>query len=578
MGKTQSFQRLQFDPASNPAVLDTATWEPERAWQAIRGVGDDWSLAQAALRTGCNWAGSVGVTLAAASAVHRGAADFCLGELPDGQEVFVEIGQGGGSHALGSPLGSMRLQNGTAVAAYPASAPVIDRFCRLLAPGKGPRAMAAVPRLGIGCRMTTAVWPAAFEAMQKHDFAANPIQNSVRELNLLDDLLAARPPDRNYACGFGMIESGYTGSTYEGLWVAGTLAALKHQGRLKYGADADHLQVKRGAEGLARAQKLLRASRYYTFFTMDMADILHYEALGAGTPTDFLDRCLSNATERRAILNDHRAPCRIGGVTYRLGDELIQRFAAKYLDAFQALEALSDEIGALKDGRTFDLELTIDEHPPEVGAFDCLTTEEELLFVLREIVRRGLPVTHVAPNYGAEKGWDYRGADGLGGLEWRVRALQAIAGEFKVMLDFHSADDLSAPTRAALRRATQGWLHYKISPMPHLLYADVLQKYHPDLFRRWWDDALAYARREAENGSDFAAECLRAYATSTDQTPSRRHPVFHHYGFAYIGRRDDQGRFLVRDEFYSLSAEFYRAHQEYLADYLGRLAEELFEE
>ncbi|MGO8733984.1 MAG: tagaturonate epimerase family protein [Terriglobia bacterium] len=578
VGRTQSFERLQIDPAINPAVLDTATWEPECAWQAILNVGDNWCFAQAALQTGCNWEGSSGVTLAAPSAVHRGAAEFCLAELPDGQQVFVEIGQGGGSQALGTPLGKMPLQIGTPVAAYPASASVIDRYCRLLAPEKGPRAMASVPRLGIGCRMTTAVWPAAFDAMQKHGFAANPIQNSVRELNLLDDLLAARPPDRNYACGFGMIEPGYTGSTYEGLWVAGTLAALKQQGRLNYGADADHLQVKRGAEGLARAQRLLRASRYYTFFTMDMADILHYEALAPGASGDFLDRSVSNAAERHAILNDHRAPCRIGGVTYRLADEQIGRFAAKYWDAFHALEALSGEISALKDGRSFDLELTIDEHPPEVGAFDCLTTEEELLFVLREIRRRGLPVTHVAPNYGAEKGWDYRGADGLEGLEWRVRALQAIAGDFRVMLDFHSADDLSAPTRAALRRATQGWLHYKISPMPHMLYAEVLQKYHPDLFLRWWNDALAYARREAENGSDFAAECVREYEASSDQTPSRRHAVFHHYGFAFIGRRDDHGQFLVRHEFYALSPEFYRAHRECLANYLGMLAEELFEE
>ena len=578
METTQSFQNLQIDPATNPAILDTATWEPGRAWQAILDVGDNWRFAQTALRTGCKWPGFAGVNLASPSVIHRGAAEFCLAELPDGQQVFLEIGQGGGSQTLGTPLGRMSLQDGITVAAYSASASAVDRFCRLLAPDKGPQAMGSVPRLGIGCRMTTAVWPAAFQAMQKHAFAANPIQNSVRELNLLDDLLAGRPPDRNYACGFGMIETGYTGSSYEGLWVAGTLAALKQEGRLRYGADADHLQVKRGAEGLARARRLLRASRYYTFFTMDMADILHYDVLGTGAGADFLQGSVPNAIERRAILNHHRAACRVGGVTYRLSDELINRFAAKYWDALKALEDLTSEISTLKDGQTFDLEFTIDEHPPEVGAFDCLTTEEELLFVVREIVRRGLPVTHVAPNYGAEKGWDYRGADGLDGLEWRVRALQAIASEFKVMLDFHSADDLSSPTRETLRRATKGWLHYKISPMPHLLYADVLQRYHPDLFLRWWNDAIAYARREAENGSSFAAECLRAYETSADKTPSRRHQVFHHYGFAYIGRRDEHGQFLYRHEFYKLSPEFYRAHQEYLADYLGRLAEDLFGE
>ena len=240
------------------------------------------------------------------------------------------------------------------------------------------------------------------------------------------------------------------------------------QGSLRYGADADHLQVKRGPEGLARAKQLLRASRYYTFFTMDMADILHYDALRVDAPPEFWEHAVSRSAERDAILKDHKSPCQVGGVTYRLSEDLINRFAAKYWDALAAIETLTQEISTLKDGQAFDLEFTIDEHPPEVAAFDCLTSEEELLFVLREIARRGLPVTHVAPNYGAEKGWDYRGADGLEGLERRVKALQAIAGEFNIMLDFHSADDLTSPTRAALRRATKGFLHYKISPMLQL--------------------------------------------------------------------------------------------------------------
>ena len=114
--------------------------------------------------------------------------------------------------------------------------------------------------------------------------------------------------------------------------------------------------------------------------------------------------------------------------------------------------------------------------------------------------------------------------------------------------------------------------------MLQLLYADVLQKHHPELLLRWWNDALAYARHEAENGSHFAAECLRAYESSADRAPSRHHQVFHHFSFAYIGRRNEQGQFAHRHEFYSLSPEFYRAHQRYIMDYLAKLAEDLFEE
>ena len=40
--------------------------------------------------------------------------------------------------------------------------------------------------------MTMSVWPGIFAAMTKGGFAANAIQNSVRELNLLEALLAGR--------------------------------------------------------------------------------------------------------------------------------------------------------------------------------------------------------------------------------------------------------------------------------------------------------------------------------------------------------------------------------------------------
>lgn len=573
----QRFDRLGISPATNPAVLATSTWQPEHAWQEIHQVGEQWRLAATALRAGTGWSSPSGVSLPGAAAAHRGAAAFGLAGLADGQHVLVELGHGGGAQTLGEPLGSMRLDDGLVVSAFPTDAGVLDRYLRLLAPHKGPRPLGATPRLGIGCRMTTAVWPGVFEAMRKYGFAANPVQNSVRELSTLDDVLAGLPPERNYACGFGTIESGYTGSTYEGLWVAGVLAALQEDASLQYGADADHLQVKRGPNGRARALELVKASRYYTFFTLDMADMLHYDALDATAATSFLDDNVANAAERRAILALHAAPLQAGDVTCRPSGELVNRFAAKYWDALDAYEDLVREISALKDGQTFDLEFTVDEHPAEVNAFDCLTSPEELVFLLREIERRGLPVTHLAPNYGAEKGWDYRGTDGLEALGHRVAALQAIAGEFGVMLDFHSADDLTAPVRAVLHRATGGWLHYKISPMLQLLFAEVLQDHYPELFRLWWEDSLEYARREAEAGSDFAADCIRADETSGHRGPSRYDQVFHHYGFAYVGRRTPDGKMPNREQFYTLSDEFYRAYQQCLVDYLGTLAVDLFE-
>ncbi len=566
------FRRLEMDPVRNPGVLDTATWDCAAAWRAVERVADQWLEVQAA---GNALPDVDGARPFAGSCTRRGAAVFLLAELPDGQQVFVEIGNGGGTEALGPPLGSQSLSTGVRVNAYPTDASIVHRYVTAVKPESGPQPWGATPRLGIGVRMTTSVWPGIFDAMSRCGFAANSIQNSVRELNLLDDLLECRPAPKNYACGFGTIETGYTGSTWEGLWLSGVLAALQHGTPLRYGADADHIQIKRGEDGLARAKAVIDAAGYYTFYTLDMADILDYAAL-SGASTGYLRSKIPNDRERRMILAYHAAPRHIGGRTYRLDEARVDGFVGKYWDALRTLETLGEHISRLKDGRPYDLEFTIDEHPPEIAAFDCLTTDEELLFVLGEIQRRGLPVTHVAPNFGQEKSYDYRCPDGLEGLEKRVRGQFAIAEEFGVLLDFHSADDLTAGPRRVIQRATGGRHHYKISPMLQLIFAEVLQECHPDVFRRWWDDAVAYARTEAEAGSAFAAQCLNAFETAADQTISRHHMVFHHYSFRFVGRRDENGRFLCRDEFYSLSPEFYRAYSERIAGYLADLAGELF--
>lgn len=570
---------LEINPAKNPGVLDTATWDRTAAWQIVARAKDEWPNVQKAAISGSALPEINGITPYTGSSKSRGAAVFCLAGLPDGQKVFVEIGNGGGTEALGEPIGTMTLSSGARLSAYPADAKVVDRYFSCVKPDSGPQPLGDTPRLGIGVRMTTSVWPGIFDAMSKNAFAANTIQNSVRELNLLEDILECRPAPTNYACGFGTIETGYTGSTWEGLWLSGVLSALASDKLIKYGADADHIQIKRGEDGLARAKKIIDAARYYTFYTLDMADVLEYSALSGSTPIapeQYLSNKIPSDSERRMILAYHSEPKQFGDKTFRLDNDAIGRFVGKYWDALNVLDDLSGHISKLKDGKPFDLEFTIDEHPPEIAAFDCLTTDEEVLFVLREIRRRGLPVTHIAPNFGQEKGWDYRCPDGLEGLERRVRAQFAIAEDFGAMLDFHSADDLTSGPRRVIGRATGGRHHYKISPMVQLLFAEVLQSHHPELFERWWDDAVSYARREAEAGSTFAQDCIRAYESGADKSPSRHHMVFHHYSFAFVGRRDADGCFINRDEFYELSPEFYQAYRTRISEYLSGLAEELF--
>ena len=573
------FGQLELDPAVNPGVLDTGTWNPPLAWKAIQTANYDWAAAKQAALARQPLPPCDHLTVHEPSIACRPEAVFLLASLPDGQDVFISIGREEASAFLGQPLGRSSLPSGDGLAAFPADAAVLDRFCRNLKPEKGPRALGATPRLGIGTRMTTAVWPAIFETLRKRGLAANAMQNSVRELNLLDDLLAGQPPEKNYSTGIGTVECGWTGSTYEGLYTAGVLAALKSDGAPPYGADADHLQVKRGPDGVARTKRLIRAARYYSFYTLDMADILNYAALNessASAAAALLEQAIPDTAERRGFVEYHTKPFQAAGVACRLDPASVGRFVGKYWDTLAVLGELAAYIASLKEDPRFDLELTIDEHPPEIAAFDCLTTNEEVLFLARELQRRQLPVTHLAPNFGQEKGYDYRCPDGLEGLAQRVREQHEIATAFGLMLDVHSGDDLSAATRRVFGRATGGHLHFKVSPMLQILFAEVLREFHPDLFQCWYDDALAYARREAARDSTIARQCLAELSASASPQPSPKHSVFHYFSFPFVGRRDERGRFLHRHEFYTLSPAFYRAHHARISAYLGELADDLF--
>ena len=573
------FGKLELNPAFNPGVLDTGTWDGVAAAAQVRAAGCDWTAIAAAARLLRGWPATGPLQWWPGSAAVTPQGVWVLADLPDGQSVLIGIGSERSDRGPGGPLAQWSAGPDCVIQVLPTSAAVLDVYCRLFKPAKGPQALGDEPRLGIGTRMTTQVWPGIFEAMAREKMAANSIQNSIRELSLLEDLLAALPPETNYSTGIGTIEVGWTGSTYEGLWVAGVLAALRCDHELLYGADADHVQVKRGPGGVERARRVLRAARYYSFYTLDMADVLDYAALAtaSGVPVRrLIEGKIPEADERRLVLEYLLRPQFVGLKRYQLDVDTAGRLIGKYWDALASVEVLAAEISHLKSGVPFDLELTIDEHPPEVAAFDCLTTDAEVLFLALEIKRRRLPITHLAPNFGQEKGYDYRCPDGLAGLEQRARAQFEIAAEFGLMLDVHSGDDLSSDTRQVFGRAASGRLHFKVSPMLQVIYAETLQQHHPDVFDRWWNDAWAYAQREAAAGSPAAEAALAELAAAPGASRSCRQKVFMSYSFPFVGRRDAHGQFLHREEFYRLSPPFLAAYQARVAEWLSEVAADVF--
>lgn len=571
---------IEIDPCKNPAVLDTGTWEPAGAWKSISALDESYfeSAAQA-MRKGLSWLDDERCLAYAGSAAESGGSLVFLAELADGQHVFIALGRGCADTSPAEPIGTRLLTNGTNVVAHEANTSTIRHYVSQIRPDKGPKALGATARLGIGSRMTTTAWPGVWRAMDSGNFQANPIQNSVREVNLLEDILAGRSPRLNYMANFGRVQEGHTGSTFEGLWVAGVLEALKMPSCLPFGADADHITIRRGHDEISRAKHVIEAVAPYTFFTLDVSDLLDYGAMSVGSDIaarQYLEKLIHDPGQRKEIVAYHRRGRQSGAEAYGLDEATMGRLVGKYWSALDAVEDLARHIRSVRDGAPFDLELSIDEIPTGLDAFACLTTRTELMFLILECQRRQVPLTHVAPNLGVEKELDYRGPDGLTGLEQRIRGLHHIAGEHGVLLDCHSGDDLSAETRKAIGRAVAGRLHFKVSPALQVIFAEVLNDFDPGRFRFWWDDAIDYASREAEAGSAFAAGCLRKYQGSEDQTQSPHHAVFHYYNFATVGRRDENGQFIHREKFYDLPADFYRQYQDRITHYLCEVANDVF--
>ena len=284
--------------------------------------------------------------------------------------------------------------------------------------------------------------------------------------------------------------------------------------------------MKRGPDGLARARRLASAARYYSFFTLDVSDLLDYRSLVGVTNVD---------------------PTGLEG---------------KYSLALDAVEALYRTLLELKGDAPFDLELSIDEHPAGVNTFDCLTSPAELRFVLLELQRRRVPLTHVAPNLGIQKGVDYRGPDGLPGLEARNRALSRLAADLGVLLDVHSGDDLSAehPPRPPPgdRRAAA---FQDLAPAPVVVCGSP-GRLSPRPFPALVGTSpgrLCPPRSRRRVGLCRPAAWLRRSKPTACRW--RNDSVFHHFSFPFVGQRDAAGRFMRREEFYLLSPAFYAAYQ-----------------
>lgn len=521
---------IEIDPAANPAVLDTCTWDVPAAQAEI----EEWAAALAACADAVRAAPvresldrtlpSVPGSVPASAAVLEGTGYFLV-KLPDGQWLLVAVGK----DPSDAPVRLFTAAGSQAVV-FPANVATIKWAVNRLLPHFGPRALGGAPRLGIGNRHSTVVWPGIIAATNALGMVAETIQNSAyRELAPLDTVLSPPTAEVTYLPGHGSLSVGHTGSSIEGLWLAGVLAHIEHGVRQPYGADLDHVPVRSlTEEGLSRARELVYAGRHYSFFTLDTSALFD---LSKDDP---------------------------GG---------------RYGPSIEAAVEMFNYIKALKGGEDFDFEFSLDEGP-------SISTAEELRFVLDQLTSKGASVQFIAPNVGFMKRVDYGLPDGMQGLLARVREMAEIASEYGATLDFHSGSDKSSLTYRTISEAAGGRLKLKVSGKLQLILAEVLAEAGPEMFSGWWDYTLQQARAEKDAGSEVAAtylqlaeERMKAEGASFSPRPDDR--FFTDFSFAMVGARSPSGDFLYRHLFYALPPEVVALYGGRVRDYVMELASDL---
>ena len=521
---------IDLDPAANPAVLDTCTWDASAAVVQCRKLEPFLAECAKAVGTahcaGCLRGALLDTEAVPESAVLKDGAGYFIVNLPDRQKALVAVSPERVT-VPGEPIVTLA---GGKVVVLPVNTQTVKWFVTEIAPQYSPRAFGSVPRMGIGDRQTVTVWPGIIEALRNVGGPGETMQNSAyRELAPMDMILAAPGAEVTYLPGHGSLNIGHTGSSIEGFWLAGVLSHIENGCMEPYGADLDHVPVKTaGDAGIARAKHLIDCGRHFTFFTLDTSALF-----------DFTTPDLSN----------------------------------RYDASIDAAVELFDYIRSIKGGEPFDFEFSLDEGP-------AVTEPEELRYALERLTKKGVTVSFIAPNVGFEKRLDYRKPDGMAGLESRVREMSRIAAEYGALLDFHSGSDKSSETYRTVSRACDGKLKLKVSGKLQLILSEVLTDLDTGFFNEWWDYTLVSAKAEAGAGSEVAAEYVKLVEDrrQADGSSFRRSPkdrFFTDFSFGMVGAKDEKGNFLHRHRFYALKRDVQAEYTKRVTDYVVRVAEDL---
>jgi hypothetical protein len=461
-----------------------------------------------------------------ASLFRRGKELFALARLTEGKRILIVSPQrnpgegfsGTAGRGDGFAFKSCPLTGDNAAAlreAFPWTAPVslADRQTTL----------------GCGDRLGRAT-PGHLRALRKYRVSPVLAQQSVRELSLTGRTFQSVVDD----AAFLVFQCGYTDG---------------------YGADGDHLKT------LDRITQALDGGM--TMITLDLSDVMKPKAAlfnAARVEREF--RKLS-ASLRAAVRNEYagrsfslRGPA--GKAEVSLDDRTARLCAVMYGPALRFAVRAHEWLVRKRGKGRFDLEISIDETTTP-------TPPSHHLFVIRELIRRGVTVSSLAPRFTGEfqKGVDYAGDTVEFGRQLAAHVVVAQThGDYKISV--HSGSDKFS-IFAIAGRVTGGRLHVKTAGTSWLEAVRLIAAKAPSLYRKFHDIALKRledARKLYHITPDLSRIPLlstlrdEALPALMDQDAPRQ--VLHvAYGFILADPR--------------LRAEFFNRLDEFEEDYYGML-------
>ena len=399
-----------------------------------------------------------------------------------------------------------------------------------------PRAFGTkIATIGLGDRLGLAS-PGHIQAIEGRKVKPVLAQQSIRELTLTNRSME----DMLDAAAFAVFQEGYQGG---------------------YGADGDHIKEEKDIQSaLALGVSMI---------TLDCSDQIdktveeasleelekRYQQLPAEVQDQYNERYLNQTFE-------------VNGLEITFDREAVMKNVLLYDEAINYTTHVYEEY-IHKAGRDIDFEISIDET-------ETVTSPQAHFFVANELMKRNVAVISLAPRFCGEfqKGIDYIGDLEQFEIELREHAL--IAEHFGYKLSIHSGSDKFA-VFPIIAKYTKGILHVKTAGTNWLEAIRVIAKTNPDLYRRMhvfalenFAEALKYYHVTPDLDSikplDEATDNeLPAYM---DDDAARQ--LFHITYGLILTTKDDQGKFVFRDEFFKTLHDYEDEYNAALIKHIGR--------